>query len=396
MASAPESTPVRVLAVDDREENLIALGAAFSGTPYELVSVLSGEAALAKLEDSDFAAILLDVQMPGIDGFETAKLIRQKPRSKNTPIIFVTAINHSDQYERKGYISGAVDFLFKPVDTEILMAKVGVFAELFQAKQAIQHQAELLKQQALLDQEYRLLKRAVDARDEFLSIASHELNTPMTPLSLQMQSFLKMLREGKFQNADPVRLERMLETAFGQVERLSRIIKDLVDVSRVTTGKLRLLTAEVSLLEVTESVLGAFSEEIRQLGCEVKLDARANPVGQWDRTRIEQVIVNLLSNALKYGLGKPVRVTVSGDKHKAVLRVRDHGIGIAAEDQKRIFDRFERAASHKNFGGLGLGLFITAEIVRLHGGFITVESSPDAGAAFTVELPLQHISDSAS
>jgi signal transduction histidine kinase len=393
MHSAPRSiSKVRILAVDDRPENLVALEAAFAESEYDLVTANSGPQAIAITKEDDFAAILLDVQMPGMDGFQTARIIRAHEGGRATPIIFVTAIHRSEQYELQGYVSGAVDFLFKPLDTEILMAKIGVFAELHRAKKEIQRLAEVSKQEALKAQELEFLKRALAVRDEFLSVASHELSTPMTPLSLQMQFFLKMIREDRLKNIEPERLERMLENAFGQVERLARIVRELVDVSRISNGKMKLDPGEHGLADIVESVLGEFAAEIHKLGCDVRFVAEANPVGNWDRTRIEQVVVNLLSNALKYGLGRPVHITTALNGEQAVLKVRDHGIGIAKEDQERIFKRYERAVSPRHFGGLGLGLFITGEIVRLHGGAIAVESAPDEGATFIVEFPMRRLS----
>jgi signal transduction histidine kinase len=394
MNSAPssdvsETMQVHVLAVDDRTENLVALEALFKGTPYTLVVANSGDEALIKISEIDFAAIILDVQMPGLDGFMTAELIRKHERAKHTPIIFVTAINRNEGYERKGYISGAVDFLFKPIDTEILLAKVDVFADLYHSKIQIQKQAEIIHAQRLKDQEYCFMKKALESRDQFLSIASHELNTPITPLSLQMQSFLRMVRRGTLKSVEPERLERMLTIANGQVDRLARIIKELVDVTQISKDELSLVKEKnVSLLEVVESVLESFAEKIHQMGCEVKLDAHTDPKGFWDRMRIEQVIINLLSNALKYGLAKPILLIIEESDGKAIFKIRDQGIGIPIEAQERIFARFERAVSSRDFGGLGLGLFISKEIVDLHGGTLSVDSAPDQGSTFVVNIPL--------
>ena len=379
--------PIRVLAVDDRERNLIALDAVLKKSGVETISALSGKAALEFLDKYDFAAILLDVQMPIMDGFETARLIRQHPRAKHTPIIFVTAINRDEGHEHKGYISGAVDFLFKPLDPQILSAKVLVFADLYRKNHYIKQQADFIKEQALKEQEYALLKKSIATRDEFLSVAAHELNTPITPLGLQMQSFLKMIDKGTFTNTEPERLKRMLETAYSQVERLARIIRELVDVSRLSAGRLQMNKEEVSLENITQSVLEAFAEEIHRIGCDVQLKVSSDARGLWDKVRVEQIIINLLANALKYGLGKPVTLHIEKKNEIARLQVTDQGIGISPEDQQRIFERFERAVPSTDYGGLGLGLYITKEIVRLHDGAVYVQSQKNHGSTFTVELP---------
>lgn len=380
---------IRILAVDDKLENLVALEGAFRDVNYELIQATSGYEALRILETMDFAAILLDVQMPELDGYQTAQLIRKGAHSKNIPIIFVTAIHRNEVHEHKGYVSGGVDFLFKPINKDILLAKISVFADLYRAKWEAQKNAEILRQQALKEQEIELLRHNLSLRDEFISIASHELNTPLTPLSLQMQAFLKMLNEGRLLNMDVDRLKRMLENAHDQVDRLSRLIKELLDVSRITTGKLRLLPREVNLVPVVQSVLDAFAEQIREIGCQVFFHKESDLTGTWDRMRVEQIIVNLLSNALKYGLGRPIEISVRGEQGFAVIQVRDRGIGISKENQARIFGRFERAVSSQNYGGLGLGLYITEKIVHLHEGSISVESELNQGSVFTIRLPLQ-------
>jgi signal transduction histidine kinase len=379
--------PVRILLIDDRVENLIALEAAFKDSNYKLFSALSGKEAIQIVAEEEFAVILLDVQMPVMDGFETAELIRKSETGRRTPIIFLTAIHRTEIHEKKGYQLGAVDFLFKPLDTDILLSKVAVFADLYRKTKEIERHSKLITEKALEEQELYHLKKALEARDEFISIATHELNTPITPLSLQMQYFLKLNREGRFKDIDPERLERMLSAAYGQVERLSRIIRDLVDVSRITIGKLNVQKSEVFLHEIAQFVIEAFQEETRRLGVKVNLEVRSHPKGQWDRMRVEQVFINLFSNALKYGLGKPITITLDQEHSNAIVRVADQGIGIEEEDQTRIFERFERAASVQNFGGLGLGLYISKEIIHPHGGKISLESQKDQGTCISFELP---------
>lgn len=374
LASSPIPRPqpqINILLVDDRIENLLALEVALRDPSYRLVQAVSGREAVQKAQEEDFAAILLDVQMPILDGFAAAKLIRESARSRFTPIIFITANHGSEYHERLGYEAGAVDYLFKPLNVGILRAKVSVFAELYRKNLEIQQQAMLIY-----------------ARDEFLSIASHELKTPITPLGLQMQSFISLVENGKLETVPREKLQRMLKNSFSQLERLTRLIDDLLDVSRITSGKLSLHPEPMDMSELVQSVAEGHAEEIKKANCVLTIDAKLPVVGNWDRFRVEQMLINLLSNALKYGPGKPLNIVVKQCDDQAIFSLKDQGIGISLEDQPRIFQRFERAVSSRHFGGLGLGLYIAAEIVKAHRGSISVESHPGAGALFSISLPV--------
>ncbi len=226
------------------------------------------------------------------------------------------------------------------------------------------------------------------ARDQFLSIASHELRTPLNPLQLQIQMLLRLARAGTLADQPPDRLVAMLETCEFSARQFARLVTQLLDLSRLVAGGLDLRLEEVDLAAVAREVAARYGPELTQAGCELRLAADRPAVGRWDRLRLEQVLTNLISNAVKYGAGKPVEVSVAAGEGKAELTVRDHGIGIAAADQARIFDRFERAVSGYGYGGLGLGLYVVRQIVEALGGSVRVESAPGAGATFTVELPL--------
>ncbi|HXH31267.1 MAG TPA: hybrid sensor histidine kinase/response regulator [Bacteriovoracaceae bacterium] len=381
---------VRILIVDDKPENLIAMQAAFKDCGYGITVALSGKEALEHVQDYDFACILLDVQMPVMDGFEAAKLIRKYPRSKSTPIIFATAIHRTEAYEEMGYVAGAVDYIFKPLNTAILRAKVRVFVELFLQSKELRQKNILLEEAIGRAKENEQLKQALAARDEFLLMASHELMTPITPLSLQLQTFIELFKEGKPPQVEPARLIRMLNTSQGQVERLSRLVGELVDVSKLSSQKLEIHKEKLNLHTLTKKVLEDFSEEIKKSHCEVSLVGEEEVCGVWDSFRIEQVVINLLKNSLKYGPGKPIEITIRGSHHAyASLAILDHGIGISKRDQLRIFDRFERAVSAKSYSGLGLGLYISQQIVELHQGRIKVDSELGGGSKFTVELPCE-------
>ena len=231
---------------------------------------------------------------------------------------------------------------------------------------------------------YREAREAIRARDEFLSVASHELNTPLATLTLQLDEILLRARNNEREVPD-----RGVVLARRQVERLSKLVSNLLDVSRITSEQIQLRIVDVDLAAITREVLDQFAAEMARAGCPTELDASRPVMGRWDPLRIEQVIANLLSNACKYGAGKPIRVEVGMAGKLARLSVKDHGIGIAPADRERIFERFERAASARHYGGLGLGLYITRQVVEAHGGTIRVASNAGAGSTFSVELPLE-------
>lgn len=238
-----------------------------------------------------------------------------------------------------------------------------------------------------LEESRAKLEKAVRVRDDFISVASHELRTPLTTLRLQLQSMISLSEGARLGGGPPGRLKQSLERCDRQVDRMIRLIEDMLDVSRIRAGKLALRPEEVDLAQLVRSVLDQWAGTIERSGSAIDLHAGEPVMGVWDRFRIEQVFINLLSNALKYGAGKPLAVRVEREGELARLSVQDHGPGIAPEDQARIFEPFERAVSVHSFGGLGLGLSIVRAIVRVHGGEIRVQSELGNGTTFTVELP---------
>jgi PAS domain S-box-containing protein len=230
-------------------------------------------------------------------------------------------------------------------------------------------------------------EEGVRAQDQFLSTASHELCTPLNPLQIHIQLLLKAARDGSLHGPLRDRAAGMLESCERQVRHFTRIVNELLDVSRIAAGRLDLHRAELDLAALARDVAGRFAPEMEQVGCALHVHAEQPAVGWWDAGRLEEVIANLLSNVMMYGRGKPVEVTVEPGAGSALLSVRDQGIGIAPEDQDRIFQRFERAVSGHEYVGLGIGLYRAREIVRAHGGTIRVASAPGAGATFAVELP---------
>lgn len=233
---------------------------------------------------------------------------------------------------------------------------------------------------------YGEAQAAVAARDEFLSIASHELRTPLTALRLALENMRRVSSREAIERLPPQYVERVLATAERQGQRLEKLVSALLDVSRIHMGRLELDVEEVELASVVSEATAQLEDEAAQTGSAIQV--RGEVVrGYWDRLRVSQVITNLLSNAVKYGGGKPVEIEYGPRDGRAFLVVRDHGIGIDPADQPQIFERFERAVSSRNYGGLGLGLYIVKRIVESHGGTIRVESTPGEGAAFFVELP---------
>jgi signal transduction histidine kinase len=230
---------------------------------------------------------------------------------------------------------------------------------------------------------YHELQEAVRLRDDFLSIASHELKTPLTPLQLKLQFLQKSLSAASEHTS--MDLARMLDSTQDHVRRLSQLVNNLLDVSRLSAGKLDLTPEPLELGSLVREVVERFEPQATRTFTRLELDLSPVP-GHWDRLRLEQVVTNLLTNALKYGEGTAVRVSVSEEGDLARLTVQDQGIGIALEAQTRIFGRFERAVTGHHYSGLGLGLFIVQQIVEGMGGTIRVDSAPGKGATFTVEL----------
>lgn len=235
---------------------------------------------------------------------------------------------------------------------------------------------------------YAEARRAVQVREDFISVASHELKTPLTPLKMQLQLLRDFLHSAPFDaSANFGPLLKMFDNSDEQVVRLCRLIEDMIDVSRITTGRMALNLESCDLGEIVREVVERFRPQFEQAGCAIELKETGPAPGRWDKMRIEQILNNILSNAIKYGRGKPVKITVSCRENQAQVSFQDFGIGIAQEDHKRIFERFERAVPVARYGGLGLGLFIARQIAEAHSGRIWVESKPGQGSTFHLELP---------
>jgi PAS domain S-box-containing protein len=229
---------------------------------------------------------------------------------------------------------------------------------------------------------YRDAQDAVQARDEFMSIAAHEMRTPLMALTLQLGTLRRLVSKGSAEA-----LELKIQKAVGQTERLARLIDHLLDVSRIASGRLVLEPAECDLSEVVRESAERFADEASRAGSEIRMRLQPEVKGTWDGFRLEQMVTNLVSNAIKYGDGKPIEIELENNPKCARLIVRDHGIGIEEKELPRVFEPFHRSTADRRYGGLGLGLHITSQIVRAHGGEIQVRSEVGAGSSFIVELP---------
>jgi signal transduction histidine kinase len=233
---------------------------------------------------------------------------------------------------------------------------------------------------------YHETQESVRLRDEFLSIASHELKTPLTSLELQVSSIQRSLTQPKHVTLE--KLASKMDAIDGHVSRMNKLINDLLDVSRATTGRIQLHLENVDLAQVVGEVATRLKDDLAAAQCGLSLNLEQGIVGHWDRLRLDQIVANFIANAIKYGAGKPIEITATARDDGAVLTVRDYGIGIAAKDHARIFERFGRAIPTDQYGGFGLGLWIVRIFAEAMGGTVKVESEPGAGSTFIVELPL--------
>lgn len=386
----------KLLIVDDLPENLLALEALIKREDRIVYKALSADEALSLLLQHEFAMAILDVQMPGMNGFELAELMRGTEKTKNIPIVFVSAAGRELNYAFKGYESGAVDFLHKPLDIHAVKSKVNVFVDLYRQSKAMKQQVEALElsrreQEALLKQlqaTQNELEQAVRMRDDFMSIVAHELRTPLNGLILETQLRKMHLARDNAAAFTLDKMHAMVDRDERQIKSLIRLIEDMLDVSRIRTGKLSIRTSQFDLVKLVSNLLQNFAPQIDAAETAVTFAADQPVVGNWDEFRIEQVISNLLTNALRYGGKGTIDVRVFTQDGQARVEVQDRGIGISEENQRRIFQQFERVSAKTVVAGLGLGLFISEQIVTAHGGSITVESRIGEGALFRVCLPL--------
>lgn len=501
---------VKLLLVDDRNDDLEILRMTLDAPGHELVTARSGAEALRRVLAEDFACIVLDVLLPMMDGFEVATLIKSRDRSKHTPILFLTAAGADMRFIYRAYQVGAVDFMTKPIDPDVLRAKVAIFADLFRKDLRIKRQAEALREaierqkeaelaalregaekryrhladafpsivwtarpdggldyanrrwheysgmpkdssrgwgwlesvhpedvgkvqtawrEAIAHQgeltaecrvrrssgEYRWhiccatpeldgdgglvgwvatmtdtedLRQAISARDEFLAVASHELRTPLSTLALAVHGLRRAVEAANAAEQSP-KLVSKVDMAERQVVRLDKLVSALLDVTRIVGRRVALEPVDCDLSHIARDVVERLREAAERVGSEIKLVTPGVAQGRWDPLRIDQVLTNLVSNAVRHGAGKPIELSIEMAADGVRMVVRDHGEGIPPEQLPSLFGRFQRGESSASQGGLGLGLFISRHIAQAHGGDIRVESSLGEGATFTVELPRQ-------
>jgi PAS domain S-box-containing protein len=485
---------IPILIVDDNPENLLVHHAVLRNPERMIMTAESGPEALELMKHHEFAVILLDIQMPVMDGFEVARRIQKMNLETQPPIIFVTAGMNELHMTLSGYAVGAVDYLFKPVEPDILRAKVEIFVQLFKARLQIKKQAEQLrvhdqqerdsflenaldavvamnesgaiiywnkqaqvifgwkKDEALGSNFFELLipdydkpnplgpmlkkrveitgirkdgtefpieialspvqhnntytysafirdiserkleqlnlKRAIKARDEFISVCSHELKTPITSMQLQFQLASKMYRREDKRVFLKENVIRRIENACRQLSRMNILIENMLDVSRISTGRLNIEKSEVDMSSVLSDVLETFREQLEEKNVVVNVlnKGEGKSIIFADIYRIEQVVANLITNALKYGEEKPIDVVINTTAGRVSMSVTDHGLGIDKENIERIFGRYERAIPASEISGLGLGLYISKQIIEAHNGKLSVKSEIGHGSTFTIEF----------
>jgi signal transduction histidine kinase len=398
------SEQLNILMVDDQPAKLLTYESMLAGMGERLIKAQTASEALAYLLKEDVAVVLMDVNMPELDGFELAAMIRQHPRCRRTAILFVSAVHLTDLDRVKGYAAGAVDYVSVPVVPEILRAKIGVFIDLYRKTSELERLNHTLEERVLertaeleatiaqlREREYRLrltgeaLAEADRRKTEFLAMLAHELRNPLQPI----RSACELLRKA---SATAEQLQWSREVVDRQVNQLVRLVDDLLDASRISNGKLELRREAVDLVPIINGAI----ESSRTLADRKHqhLDA-ALPAGavvvDGDAVRLTQVFLNLINNAVKYSpSGARISLELEARDGEAVTRVRDEGMGIAAADLPRVFEMFYQGGAKPDDaqGGLGLGLALVHQLVGLHAGRIEARSEgPGRGSEFVVRLP---------
>ena len=376
--TSPEK-PIHLLLVDDLEENLLALEALLKRDGVVCLKARSGDEALELLLVHDFALALVDVQMPGMDGFQLAEFMRGNANARHIPIIFVTAGSADQQRRFRGYEAGAVDFIQKPVETDILKSKANVFIELYRQRQEILSHRDELKAYAAA------LSAADRRKNDFIAMLGHELRNPV----MAFRAGLQLLER----QTDPERSALIHARMEVQAHHLSRLIEDLLDVARIDQGKISLKRERVTVQSIIDSAVDTSRPKIDAGRHDLTVDMPGSPI--WldgDFTRLSQVVSNLLTNAAKYTPSEG-RIQVSANRVEDRVRidVADNGVGVPEEMQVRVFELFtqSKGPDDRSREGLGIGLALVRELVEMHEGAVELESNgPGSGSRFTVWFPV--------
>lgn len=365
-------TTLRVLILEDSDidEKLLLEELRRAGFQITSKCVNTAEEMQQALLSSEWDAVLSDYNMPGFNALDALRILHQS-KQKDLPFVIVSGCI-GEASAVAALKAGASNYVMKTNLPEL----VPVLERELKDAQTRRERGEAMD----------ALRQVINARDEFLSISSHELKTPLTSLQLQIQS---LLRAAKVENRplSSAQVVSKLETVAHASTRLIELVDGLLDITRVRTGRLDLCLRHFDITESARTVIERLRDLFRDAGSPISLEAPRALVGQWDSERIETVISNLLTNAAKYGAGKPVRVGIEEIDDRAKLEVSDQGIGISPADQKRVFERFERAVPERHYGGFGIGLWLSKRIIDAHGGTIDISSQAGKGATVTVTLP---------
>ncbi len=380
---------VHILLVDDESRNLDALESILDNPAYRLLRADNAERALRLLLENDVAAIVLDIKMPGVSGFELAQLIKGTKKFRQIPIVFLTAYLVDDKDVITGYGAGAVDYLTKPVNPQILRHKVAVFADLFRKTRALaelnEHlEARVQQRTAELEHSEAALREASRQKDLFLATLAHELRNPLAPLRTGLDLLL-------YAPDRPPSMERSLVAMNRQLDHMVRLIDDLLDVARISRGKLDIRREHTELSSVIERAIETASPAFTRRNQSVVVEAERPVAALVDATRITQIVANLLTNASKHSpSGARIRIRLRPAGDTAIIDVVDEGAGIPADQLVRVFDMFTKVdrPTQTADDGLGIGLALSRYLAQLHGGTLTAASPGEGmGATFTLSLP---------
>ena len=390
------SAPVDILLVDDEARNLDALEAILDDPGYRLLRAEDADSALRTLLNHDVAAIVLDIKMPGISGFELAKMIKDTKRFRETPIVFLTAYMVDDQDVIAGYGAGGVDYLTKPVNPEILRHKVAIFADLFRkTRELAEVNAKLARLNEKLEERVKertqdlerseaQLRLSANQKDEFLAVLAHELRNPLAPLRTGLDLLMRS-QDGS------ERSTRTLGAMNRQLDHMVRLIDDLLDVSRISRGLMDLKRETIDLSALTLSTVEGARPWFERRKQSLTADIAEGVVASADSTRFAQIVTNLLHNATKFTPeAGSVSVSLERAANHALLRVTDTGVGVRADQVDRVFQMFARveATGSKSQSGLGIGLALARRLAEMHGGRLELRSEGEGrGTTFTFTMP---------